>query len=440
MSRCSVVSPGESIEILLGSNKLKDLPVSFPNTNMFNIPTTPCSSALKMDFAPFHPFIPIGCFAAASLLTIASLSWPRRTRLRSLGPIGLLSFFSLATSHKLSWPMGLDVTFASLVVFYLPYSIKILAFDEHAIDSECSTHNWSLVDRYRTWNNPRMLPVQLSTLDRTEPCDLKSRARFMLHQMIKTAALWAVHCFVFQKLLTLAVSHVVAADFSPGMELPRISQALHLSFHQLQLRTFMTFQWIWIAFFLLESSHCFLSIVFVAILGLDQPEDWPPIFGSPLEASSLKGFWGRFWHRITIPICHHYSVLISRNILRLQPGSRLEKTVVPWLIFTMSGLSHALVAWSMRDAASSRDILFFELNFLAAALETVMFKAKKTTTLTKWCSRIPQPLCKSAGFAWVLLFFFCTAPMWIYPKVYSGLEGRHKPILARMSTDRSLLI
>ncbi len=371
----------------------------------------------------FTPVIPVCFFAAASMLTIASLRWRRRARLRSIGPICLLSFLSLASAHKLSWPLGLDVTFASLVVFYLPYSIKLLALDEHTISPELSSHDWSLVECYRTWNNPRTLSVRLSLLERNEPCNLKCRAWYMLHQTIKIAALWAFHCFVFQKLLTRAFSNIVAADFSPGMELPPIGQILQLPLHQLQVRIFMSFQWIWIAFFFLEFYHCLLAIVFAAILGFDQPEDWPPIFGSPWEASSLRGFWGRSWHRITIPTFHHYSVLISRKLLGLRPGSRLEKTVLPWLIFTMSGLSHCLVGWSLKDAALSRDILFFELNFFAAAVEVLVFKAKQSSTLMKRFPSLPRPLYKSAGFAWVFLFFFCTAPMWMYPKIYPSLEG-----------------
>lgn len=367
--------------------------------------------------------LPICCFAAASLLTMASLRWRRRARVLSLGPICFFSLLSLATSDRLSWPLGLDSTFASLAVFHVPYSIKLLALDDHALSPELSDHDWSFLDCYRTWNNPRKLPLRLSPLDRTEPCDLKSRAGFGLHQAIKVAALWAFHCFVFQRILNRTMLYAVAADFSPAMELPPASpgRALQLSLHEVQVRTFMSFQWIWIAFYLLESSHCLMAIIFVAILGFDQPGDWPPIFGSLLEAFTLRGFWGRFWHRITIPTFHDYSILISRKLLRLQPGSRLEKTVVPWLIFTMSGLSHALVGWSLKDAALSRDILFFELNFLAAAVETMISQVQLSNTLIKRVQALPRPLCRSAGFAWVFLFFFCTAPMWMYPKIYPTL-------------------
>lgn len=374
-----------------------------------------------MDF--FKPLTSICCFGAASLLTIVSLRWRRRNRLRSIAPICLLSFLSLASAHQLSWPLGLDTTLASVVVFYLPYSIKLLAFDEHAMNPELSTYDWRLVDCYRTWNNPRMLPLRLSPFERTEPCDWKSRARFMLHQAIKAAALWAFHYFVFQKLLTRALSNIVAADFSPAMELPPFDKTFLLSLHQLRVRVFMSFQWIWIAFFFLEFYHSLMAMVFVSILGFDQPEDWPPLFGNPLEASSLRGFWGRFWHRLTIPTFHHYSVLISRKLLRLRPGSRSEKTVIPWLIFTMSGLSHCLVGWALNDAAPSRDVLFFELNFIAAAVETMVSKAQLSGTSMKRFTQASWLLSKSADFAWVALFFFCTAPMWTYPKVYPALKG-----------------
>lgn len=353
---------------------------------------------------------PLFYYMIAGVLNITGLKARRQTRLLLLGPIWLFSLMSLASSHRLSWMIGADSTFASLVVFYLLYSTKTLAFDQHTVNPELSTHDWSFVDCYRTWNNPRNLPLRLSTLEKDAPSDSKSRALFSFNQSMKAAALWAFEHFVFQKVFIHALGQVVVADFSPEMEV-----AFQLSSHQIEVRAIMSVQWIWRAYFFLEFYHSLLAIVFVAILRFDYPEDWPPLFGSPMEAYSVRGFWGRFWHKLTIPTYVYYSRLVSRQFLGVQPGSSLEKTITALLIFTISGFSHALVGWALGDAALFRDVLFFETCFLAAAGETAISKMKVSSNLRGVFS---PPSRTIAGMAWVFMFFFCISPIWIYPKVY----------------------
>lgn len=230
---------------------------------------------------------------------------------------------------------------------------------------------------------------------------------------MKAAALWAFERFVFQKVFTYALGQVVVADFSPEMEV-----GFQLSSHQIQVRAIMSVQWIWRAYFFLEFYHSLLAIVFVAILRFDYPEDWPSLFGSPMEAYSVRGFWGRFWHRLTIPTYVYYSRLVSRQLMGVQPGSSLEKTITALLIFTISGFSHALVGWSLGEAALFRDVLFFDMCFLAAAGETAISKMKVLSILRG----IFSPLSRTVvGMAWVFVFFFSISPLWIYPKVYHVL-------------------
>ncbi|KAI6082065.1 membrane bound O-acyl transferase family-domain-containing protein [Hypoxylon rubiginosum] len=366
----------------------------------------------------FPQFVPLLSFLVASLLTIASLKLHKRKRILSLAPICMLSILSLATTYKLSWPVGADSTFASLVVFYIPYSIKLLALDEHPMSPEISTHDWKFADYYRVWNNPRSLPVRLSYLDRSASCDKKSRAVFAVRRAMKAISLALFNGFVFQKMLVRSLGSITAADFSAEMELPALRHALRLSSHQIQVRAVISIQWIWSAYFFLEFGHCLLAIAFVTI-GLDRPEEWPLLYGSPLDATSVRAFWGRFWHRITIPTYSHYAQLVSRIVLGLQPASRGEKTLIPLLIFAMSGVSHCLVGWSLGDAALSRDVLFFVLNFLVAAMETTISKAKMIEK--KKFAPIPKTIKILLGLCWVFIFFFCVTPLWIYPKVHYAL-------------------
>lgn len=372
-----------------------------------------CQTSNTLQAMDLESLSPLFYFMIASVLNITGLKRRPQTRLLLLGPIWLFSLMSLASSHRLSWMIGADSTFASLVVFYLLYSAKTLVFDQHAVSPELSTHDSSFVDCYRTWNNPRELPLRLSALEKKAPSDSKSRTLFSFHQSMKAAALWAFEHFVFQKVFIHALGQVVVADFSPEMEV-----AFQLSSHQIQVRAIMSVQWIWRAYFFLEFYHSLLAIVFVAILRFDYPEDWLPLFGSPMEAYSVRGFWGRFWHRLTIPTYVFYSRLVSRQLMRVRPRSSLEKTITALLIFTISGFSHALVGWSLGDAALFRDVLFFEMCFLAAAGETAISKMKVSSIFRGVFSPLSRTV---AGMAWVFVFFFCISPMWIYPKVYHVL-------------------
>ncbi|RDW86621.1 wax synthase family protein [Aspergillus mulundensis] len=371
------------------------------------------------------PLLPVFYYAIASALTITGLKQRRHIRLLLLGPVWVLTLLSLTSAHSLSWMIGADSTFASLLVFYLLYSAKILAFDQHAINPEVrGGHTWSpsFLDCYRTWNNPRHLPIRLShsplkrdaTSSDSGPNTL---ARVAFSKAAKAAALWSFEHFIFQKFFIRTLGQVVIADFSPESEWPHMP----LSPHQLQVRAIMSVQWIWRAYFFLEFYHSLLAIVFVAILRFDDAEEWPPLFGSPMNAYSVRKFWGRFWHQLTIPTYIFYARLVSKYVV-VRPDSNLEKTVIAFLVFTISGLSHSLVGLALGDAALFRDVLFFEMCFLAAAGETLVLKSySKVLGSLNWTWPLSRMARRVAGMLWVFAFFFCVAPLWIYPKIYHAL-------------------
>ncbi|KAJ5492831.1 hypothetical protein N7539_001577 [Penicillium diatomitis] len=358
--------------------------------------------------------LPLVYYLFASLITIVGLKQRRAIRILLLGPIWLLSLLSLISSHRLSWLIGADSTLASLLVFYMLYSTELLAFDRLAVNPEAGSQDWSFVDCYRVWNNPRKLPLRLSTSKKAPERALTSHVRFSVFRSIKAVALWTFERFCFQSLFVRALGRVVIADFSPDMEL----LVFPLSFHQFQVRVIMSIQWIWRAYFFLEFYHSLLAIVFVGILRFDDPGEWPDLFGSVGEAYSVRGFWARFWHQLTIPTYVFYSRAVCHRLMGIRLGSFLEKVTVPLIVFTISGLSHSLVGWALGDVALSRDILFFELSFLATTVETAIWKTPLTST---FISRLPGTLKLVVGMTWVVVFFTCVSPLWIYPKVYHTL-------------------
>ncbi len=45
---------------------------------------------------------------------------------------------------------------------------------------------------------------------------------------------------------------------------------------------------------LIASYHECFSIIFICILRLDEPYEWPPIYGNLLEAYTVRRFWAHF--------------------------------------------------------------------------------------------------------------------------------------------------
>ncbi|KAG6988940.1 thioredoxin reductase gliT [Physcia stellaris] len=107
------------------------------------------------------------------------------------------------------------------------------------------------------------------------------------------------------------------------------------------------------------------------LLGFSKPEDWPPIFGSLGSATTVRAFWGQYWHQ-TIRKVGIYSSLftplyvgrrpcvfwqVSRpltykqlltayntfllSLFSIPRGTILSKYLQIWFAFTLSGLMHA---------------------------------------------------------------------------------------------------
>ena len=62
-----------------------------------------------------------------------------------------------------------------------------------------------------------------------------------------------------------------------------------VSAREILLRAGLTVHFVWEAWGLITSYHNALSIVFVS-LGIDEPRDWPPIYGSILETYTIRRF------------------------------------------------------------------------------------------------------------------------------------------------------
>ncbi|KAF2118163.1 hypothetical protein BDV96DRAFT_379060 [Lophiotrema nucula] len=88
-----------------------------------------------------------------------------------------------------------------------------------------------------------------------------------------------------------------------------------------QLCAFISLYWIWNTVLILETFHTLFAIIFVTLLGLDESEEWPWLFGSPSQAYTLRRFWGRFWHRLTATASAASGRFIAKRVFGLKAKS-----------------------------------------------------------------------------------------------------------------------
>lgn len=390
----------------------------------------------------FFKFQPLIYFSLAHAVILVAIYTPHGRRSLLLVPTWIFFAMSFMTLDRLPWSSellsnaGVYLTIASLlwpVGLFTAEPLKIITTATTAGADEKTTviirrWNLSLRQAYKVYNNPRQLPNRITTT--TKP---PSHGALMWFAARRVAQAFALLLFRWTVIILCAwpgaFSRARAVDFSPVHE-PLSSVR---TVHDLSLRLSVFAYWLVQGVVPLQMAHFLLSIVFVSILRLDAPDEWPPLFASPAEAYSLRRFWGRFWHRLFSPGAVAWARFLARNVLGLAAGGQVEKALVPFVVFSVSGLAHAAIAWRLGDCCLDRDIMFFWLNFAAAFGETVVLKVLQTAfsganrahvgvgsghPSVDGRKALVYSGTRAIGYVWVIVFFLWATPPYLYPKIY----------------------
>lgn len=374
--------------------------------------------------------IPILSLAISGVIfSIALYSSTQRHRIRLLPFFIVFSVHSFITSKHFWYFSPSLVSLWSLgVSLYILHIISLLYIEKwpappfsSAQQDTKSIWSWQKLNwrvTYKLWGNPQLLStIRDDSLDSTPEIPYSV---FFLLRLVKLPIYYCLHTYVIPTVFSETIYAFFLEDVSPVQQtlIRRISD---VTAREIVIRSYTAIIWILESLIFLDSANAVLACFFV-LIGLDQPSEWPALFGDITTATSLRRFWARFWHRLAVrPYTNYGKVLAST--LRLKPGSFAFKMVVACVVFLLSGVTHSAVSWRVGQRKWYLDIWWFFLNFLGCLLEVIFLAVVRRLAKAMRWSRDLEMIEESwfgkfIGYAWVFGFFFWSTPKWRYPNIY----------------------
>ncbi len=132
------------------------------------------------------------------------------------------------------------------------------------------------------------------------------------------------------------------------------------------------------------------SILSVAV-GLSEPRDWPPLFGSPRGAYTVRNCWGRVWHqmlrKVSVILLHKHVILANMSFCHSQlltghmdflaqalclPKGTFKTYFKLFGSFAISGLIHYGGDYMLFQNWSGTSMQFFILQAVAITFEDMV--------------------------------------------------------------------
>ncbi|KAJ6514288.1 membrane bound O-acyl transferase family-domain-containing protein [Mycena vitilis] len=164
--------------------------------------------------------------------------------------------------------------------------------------------------------------------------------------------------------------------------------------------------------------------------GLSEPEEWPPLFGGPREAWTIRKFWGRGWHQLMRRFVSVHGKFLAQRVLKLSPGGNPSAYVQLYTAFLLSAAVHYGAETMALRHWGGGAFVFFMLQPCAITLEDfLIFLAKNAGLRAGWWVHV-------MGYAWTWTWFALTLPAWQVPLVRAGLMEESLPVSLLMGVWR----
>lgn len=287
----------------------------------------------------------------------------------------------------------------------------------------------NICSTYRLWANPQLLPEVKAKPSRSD--QQVTRAVFLLLRLAKLGMYYCMYTLVLPIFYDETLGRILPSDVAQPALLAR--SAWGITPRETVMRSYVAISWVWNSLVFLDGANAALALFFVGI-GFDQPDDWPQLFGSLSEARGLRNFWGRFWHKLAMRPYRNCGLVISRTLVRLPCGKLLGRqmsdAVVAFVVFLLSGLSHAAVSWRL-GVHDLLDVKWFLLNFAACFIEKLVLSLMRHIAARRGLEREWKMIERSwlgtlVAYGWVFGFFFWSVPLWVYPRYQRVFEQAEK--------------
>ncbi|EFQ34448.1 hypothetical protein CGRA01v4_00125 [Colletotrichum graminicola] len=183
-----------------------------------------------------------------------------------------------------------------------------------------------------------------------------------------------------------------------------------VTLHEVMVRCVFAVQSIWSPYAFYTEVHSIMAIFFVA-LRIDEPEDWPPVFGDIRQAWSLRRLWSKFWDRLIYrPVNGLGEMFMTAVGLGQRPFRGQKRWLLNGLVFFISGIFHAGTDYiSGIHCAWMWEIWWWNMNFVVIAGETALLYFIRAY-FPRFYEKMSGKVGKTIGFLWVFAWFFWSAP------------------------------
>ncbi|KAK2049738.1 hypothetical protein LZ31DRAFT_456609 [Colletotrichum somersetense] len=211
---------------------------------------------------------------------------------------------------------------------------------------------------------------------------------------------------------------VVGADWEdiyPSHKTVFFRRLNEVDLHEVIVRLNFAFQSIWAPYAFYTEVHTMIALFFVT-LRIDEPEEWPPVFGDIRQAWNLRRLWSKFWDRLIYrPVNGIGEMLMTAVGLGQRPFRGRKRWVLNGLVFFISGVFHAATDYIAGvHCAYMWEMWWWNMNFVAIAGETTLLYFIRAY-FPRFYERMSGKAGKTIGFLWVYLWFFWSVPKQHFP-------------------------
>jgi len=224
------------------------------------------------------------------------------------------AFLSFKTLRYLTFPPGLSELWGTITLIGLLHFCSLLYIKKWTIRTDKPSHkstSWthfylttqSWTTMYKISTNPRL--IRLSKDDITMPAihrPIKSTAIHKDFSLTKPKLLLfniLLYILIIGLVLPITFMPLHADDFAADKQVyfrrllfpSHHALEQHITIRETLIRVWFVLSSYWTTILLLDCIHLMLATIFITILRVDTPADWPDLFGHPSEAYTIGRFW-----------------------------------------------------------------------------------------------------------------------------------------------------